>query len=159
MPVHQPLRLIIAGSRRLPKGEAPRLLIRFLAELEPDTTVFLRRGQKTQAGDFELAVAALCEILNLEYEWREPIPSEDHPGRASVFRRDIEMVEDCDFAVLFFTTQEHEEGYSGTFHLLDKCLDVGRPVHAYTVGQLTGDVERVGDYDPLHQFDHLALAV
>jgi hypothetical protein len=69
----------------------------------------------------------------------------------------MEMVERADLAILFFHPEEAEDGYSGTFHLLDKCLDVGRPVHAYTVDE-RGKVERFGAYDPDHQFDQYSLA-
>lgn len=152
------MRVLIAGSRSLPKGQAPRLLLRLMAALPEDTVVLLRRGKGTEPGEFERGVANLSHVLHLEVQWCKPSPSPENPGRVSVFIRDMEMVEHADFAVLFFTKMEHEEGYSGTMHLLDKCLDAGLPVHAYAVGQMSGKVERAGDYDPDHQFDQYSLA-
>jgi hypothetical protein len=128
-----------------------------MVELPEGTIILLRRAMTAEPGEFERGVANLAHVLHLEVQWGRPAPAETHPGRASVYYRDMLMVEQADFAVLFFTRMEHEGGYSGTMHLLDKCLDAGRPVHAYTVGHRTGEVERVGDYDPEHQFDHLSL--
>ena len=152
------MKVVIAGSRSLPKGQAPRLLLRLLAALPDDAVILLRRGAYTEPGEFERGVANLAHVLHLDVKWRRPKPTEDSPGRVSVYVRDMDMVEEADFGVLFFTRMEHQEGYSGTMHLLDKFLDLGRPVHAYTVDQVNGEVERVGDYDPDHQFDHLSLA-
>lgn len=153
------MKVIIAGSRRLPRGQAPRLLLHLLGALakEEGNHVLLRSGLKYM-GEFERDVMHLCEILHLDWTYRKPAPTPEAPGRASVYVRDIEMVEQADLAILFFTPDDAEEGYSGTFHLLDKCLDVGRPVHAYTVDD-AGKVERFGDYDPLHEYSHLALEV
>ena len=156
------MRVVIAGSRRLPKGQAPRLLLHLLASLTPDegeelNTVALRSGLK-RMGQFESDVRNLCEVLHLDWGYWKPEPDDDHPGRASVFIRDIEMVDAADLVILFFTPVDAEDGYSGTFHLLDKCLDTGKPVHAYTVDSM-GKVARFGDYDPGHEYDHLALDV
>lgn len=151
------MKVIVAGSRRLPKGQAPRLLLRILAALPDDAVVMLRSGRK-ETGRFEQDMENLCDLLGIIWMWCRPEPTEKHPGRASVYIRDMEMVEGCDLAILFFTPEDVEEGYSGTYHLLDKCLDVGRPVHAYSVDD-HGRVERVGDYDPEHFYDHLALDV
>jgi len=150
------VKVIIAGSRRLPRGEAPRLLISILSALFDVDTVLLRGRASMTAGQFERDIANLCDFLSQPFEWCRPEPSEENPGRVSVYIRDMEMVEQCDLAILFFSPGDAEDGYSGTYHLLDKCLDIGRPVHAYTVND-KGEVARFGDYDPDHQFDHLAL--
>jgi hypothetical protein len=160
------MKVIIAGSRRLPKGQAPRLLLHLLASLrgalsfdETRDMVLLRHPKGVNPpGGFEMDVFNLCSILYIHAMWCRPQPSPENPGRTSVFIRDIEMVDRADLAILFFTPADALDGYSGTYHLLDKCLDVGRPVHAYTVDD-DGKVARFGDYDPNHQFDHLALDV
>lgn len=155
------MNIVIAGSRRLPRGQAPRLLLHLLASLSQakgeGSLVFLRSGLK-RMGTFEEDVMHLCEILHIPWAPVRPEPDDKHPGRASVYIRDIELVDTADLVILFFTPEDAEDGYSGTYHLLDKCLDTGKPVHAYTVSQ-AGRVARFGDYDPDHQYEKLALDV
>jgi hypothetical protein len=141
----------IAGSRRLPAGQAPRLLVRFLAALPDDAVILLRKGAYTEPGRFERDVENLCSILRMYWEWCVPAPTEDTVGRAAVFYRDIEMVERADLVLLFFDPVEAHDGYSGTAHLMDKALDAARPVYAYAVAA-NGEVSRVGEYDPDHLY-------
>lgn len=145
------MRVVIAGSRRLPPGQAPRLLIRFLAGLPDDAVVLLRTGIK-ETGRFEQDVENLCAMLSLRWQWFRPEPTEETPGRASVYRRDIEMIEHADLVILFFAADEVAEGYGGTQHLLDKAFDADRPVYAYSVSD-NGIIDRVGEYDPDHLYD------
>jgi hypothetical protein len=150
------MRVVIAGSHRLPKGQAPRLLIRFLAALPEDAIILMRRGMNGPApGPFEFDVAGLCYVLHLGVEWFEPHPTDRHPGRASVFLRDIEMIRKADLVILFVTPEEVEEAYAGTMHLLDKAMDEDRPVYAYSVDR-GGIIKRVGEYDPHHLFLEIA---
>jgi len=149
------MKVAIAGSRRLPKGHAPRLLIRFLAALPEDAVVLLRTGRYTSPGRFEEDVAVLCGVLHMDHEWCEPAPSEVTTGRSSVYARDIDMVERSDLVVLFFAADEVAEGYGGTQHLLDKALAANRPVYAYSVDEF-GSIDRVGDYDPDHLYADIA---
>ena len=155
------MKIVIAGSRRLPKGHAPRLLIRFFAALPGDAIILMRRprGDGSLAGAmpgaFELDVLNLCGILHLDVEWFQPEPGDKFRGRASVFIRDIEMVRKADLVILFVTPEEVEGSYAGTMHLLDKAMDEDRPVYAYSVGQ-EGAVKRIGEYDPNHWFSDIA---
>ena len=151
------MKVVIAGSRRLPKGQAPRLLIRFLAALPEDAIILMRRPASIDAmpGMFEIDVSGLASILHLDVEWFKPAPTDRHPGRASVFLRDIEMVRKADLVVLFVTPEEVEEAYAGTMHLLDKAMDEDRPVYAYSVDR-EGVIKRVGEYDPHHLFIDIA---
>jgi hypothetical protein len=155
------MRVAIAGSRRLPKGQAPRLLIRFLAALPDDTVILMRRprGDGSLAGSlpgaFEMDVQNLCGILHLRAEWFQPEPTDRHPGRASVFLRDIEMIRKADLVILFVTPEEVEVAYAGTMHLLDKAMDENRPVYAYSVDH-EGKISRVGEYDPEHLYLDIA---
>jgi len=151
------MKVVIAGSRRLPRGQAPRLLIRFLAALSDDDRVMVRKGATTQMGRFEADVVNLCEVLHLDWDYWTPQPSEKNPGRVSVFIRDIEMIDKADLVLLFITPEEAESGYSGTMHLMDKALDAGRPVYAYSVYE-RGKVELVGDYDPDHLYASMVPA-
>lgn len=152
------MKVAIAGSRRLPKGHAPRLLIRFLAALPEDAVILLRAplGRKN-TGRFEQDIETLCSILSLLWEWHEPAPTASTPGRASVYVRDIDMVEQADLVILFFAADEVAEGYGGTQHLLDKALVANRPVYAYSVDEY-GTIDRVGENDPDHLYADLAPA-
>jgi len=148
------MKVVIAGSRALPKGQAPRLLIRFLASLPDDARVMLRCGKTTKPGMFEQDTMMLCDFLHIIWEWHLPEPTDKNPGRVSVFIRDIEMIDKADLVLLFITPEDAESGYSGTMHLMDKALDVGRPVYAYSVAE-DGKVKLVGDYDPDHLYANL----
>jgi hypothetical protein len=160
------MKVAIAGSRRLPKGHAPRLLIRFLAALPEDAVILLRRpmghrlaaGEPVMPGIFEVDVLVLADALRLATEWFEPQPTPTTPGRSSVYVRDIDMVEKADLVILFFAADEVAEGYGGTAHLLDKALAANRPVYAYSVDEY-GTIERVGDYDPDELYVSLAPEV
>jgi len=150
------MKVAIAGSRRLPKGHAPRLLIRFLAALPEDAVILLRRPMGVgPPGMFEFDVGMICGNLRLDTEWFQPEPTDVTRGRSSVYVRDIDMVEKADLVVLFFAADEVAEGYGGTQHLLDKALAANRPVYAYSVDEY-GTIERVGDYDPDELYVSLA---
>lgn len=151
------MKVVIAGSRRLPKGQAPRLLIRFLAALPEDAVILLRGPMAKPPGTFEEDVSHLCNVLHLGVGWCRPLPTETAQGRASVYLRDIEMIETADLVLLFFAPEEATDGYSGTAHMLDKCLDAARPVYAYAVAE-DGAVTRVGEYDPEHLYGDIAPA-
>jgi len=149
------MKIAIAGSRRLPAGQAPRLLIRFLAALPADATILLRKGAYTEPGRFESDVENLCSILHMNWEWSIPNPTATTVGRAAVFLRDVEMVSRSDLVMLFFVPEDAEMGTSGTSHLFDQALQQNRPVYAYTVAD-DGKVTRVGEYDPDHLFADIA---
>jgi hypothetical protein len=152
------MKVAIAGSRRLPRGHAPRLLIRFLAALPEDAVILLRRPMGSGGGRFEADVANLCGVLHLDVEWFQPEPTDTTPGRSSVYVRDITMVEKADLVILFIHPDEVAGGYSGTMHLLDKALAANRPVYAYSVDD-NGTIARVGDYDPGHLYADIAPSV
>jgi len=151
------MKVAIAGSRRLPAGQAPRLLVRFLAALPEDAIILMRRPASIDAmpGMFEIDVSGLASILHLDVEWFKPAPTDRHPGRASVFLRDVEMVSRADLVLLFFASEDVEPGTSGTSHLFDQALQQNRPVYAYAVAA-DGKVSRVGEYDPEHLYANIA---
>lgn len=145
------MKVVIAGSRRLPRGQAPRLLITFLASLADEDIVLVRTRMSGETGPFERDVMSLCGILEIPVHGYSPEPTPATPGRASVYLRDIEMISKADLILLFFTPDEAVEGYSGTAHLMEKALDADRPVYAYAVAD-DGTVSRVGEYDPENIF-------
>lgn len=152
------MRVVIAGSRALPRGQAPRLLARFLAKFDDGDTVLIRTPKMGEPGPFERDVIKLCELFQVEVETFTPEPTPQTPGRGSVFLRDIEMVDKADLVLLFFTPTEAVEGYSGTAHMMEKALDAARPVYAYTVSE-AGEVHRLGEYDPDDLFSHKVPSV
>jgi hypothetical protein len=149
------MNVAIAGSRRLPKGQAPRLLIRFLVALPEDAVILMRRPMVGAPGPFEQDVENLCGVLHLSVQFFKPEPTETTRGRSSVYLRDIEMIEHADLALVFFAADEVADGYSGTTHLLDKALAADRPVYAYAIDE-DGHIERVGEYDPDHLYVDIA---
>lgn len=153
------MRVVIAGSRKLPEGKAPFLLIRFLGALPDDAVVLLRNPYRAgnMPGPFEKDVAALCDALNILVEWRSPEPTILNPGRVSVYIRDIEMVASADLVLLFFTMEDALYGYSGTAHLMDKALDQNVPMYAYRVED-SGQVFRIGEHDPENAFGKMVPA-
>jgi len=149
------MKIAIAGSRRLPAGQAPRLLVRFLAALPADAVILLRKGAYTEPGRFESDVENLCSILHMWWEWCVPVPTGTTVGRAAVYYRDIEMVERADLVLLFLAAKDATDSHSGTGHLMDKALDAARPVYTYIVHD-DGRVERFGEYDPEHLYANIA---
>lgn len=147
------MRIAIAGSRALKEGTALRLLQGTISTLSNEDTVLLRSPMGRGPENFERDVAALVGRrhgpvgIAPRIEWRKPAPTERHPGRASVYLRDYEMIEDADQVLLFFTPEDAATGYSGTAHLLDKALDAGVPVTAYSVYE-DGSVVRIGEIEP-----------
>ena len=143
------MRVLVAGSRSLPSGTAPRALLTFLARLPPECPVLLRAPVSGHSGRFEEDVEAVCRILSVPVEWRRPNLAETH-GRASVYARDIGMVEDADLVVLFLDGRDAEEGYSGTYHLYERALEADRPLYVWRVD--TGVYTRWGEHDPDHLY-------
>ena len=153
------VRIVIGGSRKLPEGKAPFLLIRFLGALPDDAVVMLRcpYTEGNLPGPFERDVADLCDALNIPVEWHAPAPTILSPGRVSVYVRDIEMIAKSDLVLLFFTQEDAVYGYSGTTHLMDKALDQNIPMYAYRV-ENNGQVFRIGEHDPENAFGKMVPA-
>ena len=141
----------MAGSRRLPEGQAPRLLIKFFAALPDDAVILLRRGLYTEPNRFESDVENLCHLVRLVVEWCVPDPSDETPGRAATYVRDYSMVESADLVLLFLMSDD--DGSSGTAHLQDAALQADRPCYVYGIQDVT--VTRVGEYDPDHLYSEL----
>jgi hypothetical protein len=155
--------IVIAGSRALPTGQAPRLLISFLAALPPASVILLRRGVFTGPNLFEAQVEWLCDLLGLTMEWRQPVPvkrqlvagngrdrvvvAEDEVlGREATWDRDVAMCADADLVLCFFPLRQVGDMTSGTVALVEKAIELDTPVYAYALDALT--VTRVGEHDP-----------
>ena len=146
--------VVVAGSRALPQGHAARVLIRFLAALEPDTLVLMRRGLNTQPGHFEAQAEHVIDLVGLRLEWCQPQPG----GRREVFDRDMAMVERADLVIAFVTEDQLENEDSGTFSLAEKARASDKPSYLYTINE-DGDVEAVGSWDPEEKWSELVPAV
>lgn len=153
------MNIVIAGSRALPTGQAPRLLISFLASLPPDTTILLRRGVYTGPNLFEAQVEWLVDLLGLKLEWRQPVPvhrkvvagnrvlaEDDVLGREAVWDRDVAMCVDADLVLCFFPVRQVGDMTSGTVALVEKAVAQDTPVYAYALAG--SGVQRVGEHDP-----------
>lgn len=145
----------IGGSRALPPGQAPRLLIRFLASMPADAKVLLRRGVKTSPGSFENQVADLCVLMAIDHEWRQP----EGAGREATFARDVGMVEESDLVLCFYRDDQIGDEESGTVNLVNKAMLVQTAVYAYSLyADLENGgwaVERVGEHDPSNEWAEL----
>lgn len=148
--------VVIAGSRDLPPGLAPRILIRFLANLPTGSRVLLRRGLTTKPNGFELQVESLCDLIGIPVEWRQPVvapPWEDadeYVGRQQTFARDLDMITRSDVVLCFYTVDQIGDDTSGTVALVDKALEANKIVYAYA---LDGEaVIRVGEHDPSNEW-------
>jgi hypothetical protein len=141
------MKVAIGGSRKLPDGTAKRVLADFIENIGKDVLIMVRSPMSRPPGAFEDQTAVMAITKGLKVEYRRPKPTDAHPGRASVYLRDYDMVQDADLVVLFFTPDDAVSGYSGTAHLLDKALDAGVPVTAWMVYE-DGSVVRIGEVEP-----------
>ena len=149
-----PATVVIAGSRALPPGIAPRLVIRFLADLPIGSKVLLRGpAERSLApyGPFELSVFEMCELVGLEVDWRRPSPTVFRPGRKAVWDRDMEMLIEADVCLCFYDVGQIGDEESGTVALVDKAIALDIPVYAYALTPEDG-VIRVGEHDPKNEW-------
>lgn len=144
-------RALIAGSRRLPRGHAARLLIRFLADLPDDAVVLVRGRAAGGMGPFEREVVTLCRAIHIAYQVCAPWPiSDDDPyiGREGVLQRDRTMVELADVVLAFVTADDMEsKDFSGTRHLVETALNKDKSAFLYSISR-EGAVSQVGQNDP-----------
>lgn len=126
------MKIIIAGSRRLPAGSTT-FAFPVVDALKGDDTVLLRCPRFSEPQHFENVMAAYCRYKGVPYKWVKPEPTEESPGRVSVYVRDMDMVDEADRALLFFNQDEAVEGNSGTYHLLEKALSAEISVDAFIV--------------------------
>jgi hypothetical protein len=149
--------IIIAGSRRLPPGQGPRMVFNFLEALPALSLVLLRRGIATEPGQFEQDVASLCDVLGVANEWRTPYITRYSRGRNAVWTRDMEMLYEADLALCFYDVGQIGDEESGTVALVDKAMELHVPVYAYALDE-DGKVIRVGEYDEENAWAELVPA-
>lgn len=142
------MKVVVAGSRALPAG-ASSFAFPLLDALTKDDWVLLRKPKYANANHFENIIAAYCRYRDVPIKWFEPNPTEETPGRASIYVRDIDMIEEADRVLLFLTRDAAIAGNSGTYHLLEKALDAEVTIDAFSVGydgmRLTA--ERLGSFE------------
>lgn len=148
------MKFVLAGSRKIDPELLRQRIDALLAGAEEPVEIHLRKGLWTPPNPFERMVADIVEAKRqvgrlIWVVYHTPDPDEHHPGRASVYLRDIEMIEGSDLVLLFFDEYEAVHGYSGTAHLLDKALEAGVRVEAMTVDK-EGRTHWLGGYDPRH---------
>jgi len=138
------MKIAIVGTRGLSLSSVVDHVLGILWKLGASDCVLLRRGRSTPASRFESEVDFMCRVwLKIPVKWCEP--SKDVVGRGSVYLRDVAMVRDSDVVLAFLVGSDADEGNSGTWHVVQKAIEVDRPVYAFRV---VGDtVERVGEID------------
>jgi hypothetical protein len=126
----------IGGARRLPRGQAPRWLLRFLLSLPQDAEINLRSGMRKTEG-FELDVYRLCKMIGTPVVWWIPEPNAEVEGRQATWERDYDMVQNSDLVIAFVTTDdlEREPLDSGTVRLTEKAQDRDVPSYLYGVDE------------------------
>jgi len=145
------VRVAFVGSHSLDVSIVAGHLLKTLVSLPPETVVLLRKGRTTVPGDFETLTQALCLQLHIDFEWCIP----DEGGREAVFLRDIEMVTRADAVVAYFDADSVMQG--GTGHVVDKAMDIDRPVYAYAPQD--GTVKWAGGHEPATTASALARAL
>ena len=140
--------IVIAGSRKLDPGLAPRLLVRFLAGIPPASTIMLRRGIYTPPNGFELQVADICKLMGLSVIWGIPEITGGKSGREAVFARDLRMIDEADLVLCFYTEEQAESDGSGTQALAMKAMEHDRIVYAYAIEHESVVARRIGENDP-----------
>lgn len=164
----KPATVVIAGSRALPQGQAPRLLIRFLAGLPEGSTILLRRGIFTQPGLFEHQVEEIVDLIGLRLEWRYPDPGGRGKdggvaGRRLTWARDVEMIDEADLVLTFVLDEQVGDETSGTFALVEKAIQLNKPVYSYSLLTYGPEgpviVQRVGEHDPGNVWSELVPSV
>lgn len=126
------MKMIVAGSHSLPPGSSS-FAFPIIDALTPEDTVLLRSPKYSEPAHFEHIIAAYCRYRNVPFKFVQPEPTEDAPGRVSVYLRDVEMVNEADGALLFFSPNDAITGSSGTMHVLEKALDAEIRTDAFVV--------------------------
>lgn len=121
------MNLVVAANRKVPLGAVANHLVRQLATMPTETTVYLRRGHhQKRTQPFERLASRVAEDLGMAVEWAEPEGS----GRQATWQRDWRMIHAADKVLLYL-----HDGYpdGGTEHVL-ACAIADEPhVEAYTL--------------------------
>ena len=131
-------RIALVASSRL--EVYPDALVAWIQGQPADSTLILRRGNKSDPGLFEQVMAKLAQTLWLSVEWSMPDPE---LGRSGTFVRDVELVRKVDLVLAYFDTTEMS---GGTAHVVEKAIDQDVPVFAW--GLTKKGFVRVGEHDP-----------
>lgn len=131
-------RIALAGSSRL--EHYPDALVAFIQSQPPNSTIILRRGNKSDPGLFEQVMAKLASMLWMDVEWVRPNPED---GKGATFIRDVDFVTRADVVLCFF---DRTEMTGGTAHVVDTASDRETPVYAW--GFDGRQFIRIGEHDP-----------
>lgn len=122
------MKIAMVGSRDLNLRVYAGAILLEVANLEPGTSVLLRKGNTTPINPFEQFVAELASRLGHPVVWCTP---EVGKGREATYERDIAMADKCDAMIAFFPPDKVMDG--GTGHVVEKAIDANRRVDCYIV--------------------------
>lgn len=112
------MNIALIGSSDFPVIQCGIEIARFIKELPPDTIILTRNAKGFDA--FAAEVARQLDRNVVEY-----------PGKGGManYERDVQLARDADKVIAFFS--EGKVGQGGTQHVIDKALDLGKPVESY----------------------------
>jgi hypothetical protein len=116
-------KVVIVGSRSFPIDTVVGTQIVELMRAFPEDTLFLTRG----SDGFDRFVMQVAPIIG-RHCFAYPAS-----GGADNYLRDIELVKDGDEVLAFFDPGTLDDSQSGTAHVVEKALDQGKTVRAYSV--------------------------
>lgn len=116
-----------------------------IESLPANSVIVVRKGRLSPMGLFESVVSVLAKKYGHVVVLCQP----DGNDRASVYKRDYEMVENVDRLEAYFSQDSVMNG--GTGHLVEAAMARSIPVYAWTLSE-HGDVVRVGEYEPHDAF-------
>lgn len=116
-------KIAIVGSHNFPLDAVTGAeIVDCMREYGPDT-LFLTRGAQS-VDRFVATVAVAIGVRCFVYPGR---------GGGDNFARDSELAADCDELVAFVSPEALADTKSGTARLMEKVLNLGKPVRAATV--------------------------
>lgn len=109
--------------------------------LPPRSTIVVRKGRQSPLGTLESVAVAIAKTHKHMVLYCQP----DGNDRASVYKRDYEMVESVDRLEAYFAPDRIMDG--GTGHLVEAAIARETPVYAWSIAD-SGHLIRVGENEP-----------
>lgn len=135
------MRVGFAGTTNFMTMRVAAELASKIEALPSNATVVVRKARVAPIGLFEGVVVALAK----QHDHMVWLCQPDGNGRAAVYKRDYELVENIDRLEAYFAPDRVMEG--GTGHLVESAMARNIPVYAWTVSE-RGEVIRVGEFEP-----------
>lgn len=85
-------------------------------------------------------MSKLAQAFWISVLWFRPDPD---TGPGATYRRDLDLVREADVVLAYFKTTEMD---GGTMHVVEKAIDIDRPVYSY--GYTGKGFTRIGEHDP-----------